>query len=406
MCPLVLNGPVCDQRTHAGFPERKQLFALTASAFAIGSSEFIPVGLLPTLAKHFNVSVPKAGLLVSVYSLSITFASPILVLLLGRVNRKSALLLLMLLFAAGNLACAAAPTFALLLFARMLTALCHGAFFGIGSVVAAGLSGKHERAHAVALMFTGLTVANIFGVPAGTMLGVHFGFRAVFLMLTPLAAMTLLLLWRLLPAQGRPPQKNRQELRKAISVPIVLTLLISTLSSVSLFTMLTYLAPLLQSTTGFSAGRITAALVCFGLGITAGNLLGSRFRDEMQPALLLGGLLLLVLVLLAAPILLHNPLFALGIVALWGLVHFASGTPLQPRVIAQAKGANVAATLNQSAFNLGNALGAGLGGLLLMHGLPYRALPLAAALVAFVAFVVACVAIRRDTRARRTRPAL
>ena len=405
MCLSVLNSPDCEWHAHAGVPERRRLFALTASAFAIGSSEFIPVGLLPTLAKHFSVSVPKAGLLISVYALTITFASPILVLLLGRVDRKSALLLLMSFFAAGNLACAAAPTFALLLGARMLTALCHGAFFGIGSVVAAGLGGKQESAQAVALMFTGLTVANIFGVPAGTMLGVHFGFRAAFLFLIPLAATALLLLWKLLSAQVSQPHKLQHELREAISVPVMLTLLISALSSVSLFTMLTYLAPLLQSVTGLSAGRVTTALVCFGVGMTAGNLLGSRFRDDKQPALLLGGLVLLVLLLLAAPIFLRKPSFALGIVALWGLVPFASGTPLQPRVIAQANGANVAATLNQSAFNLGNALGAGLGAMLLMHGLPYRALPLAAALVASIALLVAGMAVHRDTRSLRTRPA-
>lgn len=404
MYPLALNSPPCDQGTHMGIPERRRLFALTASAFAIGSSEFLPVCLLQILAKHFDVSVPRAGLLVSVYSLSITFASPVLVILLGRVNRKVTLMLLMLLFAAGNLACAAASTFAVLLGARTLTALCHGAFFGIGSVVAAGLGGKQKSAKAVALMFTGLTVANIFGVPAGTLLGLHFGFRAAFLLLTPLSVTALLLLWKLLPSQVSEPQSDRRGLRKASTLPIVLTLLISALSSVSLFTMLTYLAPLLQSMTGFSAGRVTVALVCFGLGITSGNLLGSRFRDDMQPVLLVVGLLVLVLVLLAAPILLRSPSLALAFVALWGLVHFASGTPLQPRVIAQAHGASIAATLNQSAFNLGNALGAGFGGLLLFHGLSYRALPFAAALVAFFALIVACIAVHHDTRALRTRP--
>ncbi len=405
MFSSVLHRSLCDQGTCTCIPERRRLFALTASAFAIGSSEFIPVGLLPTFAKHFDVSVPRAGLLVSVYSLSITFASPVLVLLLGRVDRKSALAVLMLFFAAGNLACAAAPTFAVLLVARMLTALCHGAFFGIGSVVAANLGGKQESAQAVALMFTGLTVANIFGVPAGTLLGVHFGFRAAFLLLTPLSVTALLLLWKFLPSQVSETQGDRLALRKTITVPVVLTLLISALSSVSLFTMLTYLAPLLQSTTGFSASKVTVALVCFGLGITAGNLLGSRFRDARQPALLVVGLLLLVLVLLAAPVLLRSPSLALAIVALWGLVHFASGTPLQPRVIAQAHGANIAATLNQSAFNLGNALGAGLGGLLLFHGLPYRALPFAAALVAFLALLAACVSVHRDNHVLRTQPA-
>ncbi len=382
---------------------RKPLLALTAAAFGIGTSEFIIVGLLPTLAGDFHISIPLAGTLVTAYALSVTFGSPFVALALGRLDRKRSLLLLMGMFAAGNTLCALAPGFHLLLVARILTALCHGAFFGIGSVVAVNLVPKHERAQAIALMFTGLTLANILGVPAGTALGLRFGWRATFWALVPLGLLAIVALWRLIPHQPAEPTPIRHELRAVLRLPVILVLLISTLSSVSLFCVLTYIAPMLETVTHLSPGTVTWVLVLFGAGITVGNLLGGRLSDWRQMPSILGGFGLLALVLFAMPFTLPHAVPAMIVVFLWGLVHFAAGAPLQPRIVEQANGANLAATLNQSAFNLGNALGATLGGILLTAGVAYRTLPTVAGAVAVLTLLVGCLThmVERREHGRR-----
>ncbi|MGI4828618.1 MAG: MFS transporter [Janthinobacterium lividum] len=380
---------------------RKPLLALTAAAFGIGTSEFIIVGLLPTLARDFAISIPLAGTLVTAYALSVTFGSPFVALALGRVDRKRSLLFLMGLFALGNTCCALAPGFHLLLAARILTALCHGAFFGIGSVVAVDLVPREERAQAIALMFTGLTLANILGVPAGTALGLHFGWRATFWALVPIGILAIVALWRLLPYQPSQPTLLRQELRAVLRPPVLLVLLLSTLSSVSLFCVLTYIAPMLEAITHLAPGTVTWVLVLFGAGITVGNLLGGRLSDWRQMTAILGGYGALALVLFAMPFTLRHAVPAMIAVFFWGLVHFAAGAPLQPRVVEKANGANLAATLNQSAFNLGNALGASLGGLLLTRGVGYGTLPTVAGAVAAVTVLVGCLTLFVEQRERR-----
>jgi DHA1 family inner membrane transport protein len=214
---------------------RKPLIALAISAFAIGTSEFIIMGLLPDLARSFAVSIPKAGLLVSGYALSVTLGSPFVALALSRVDRKRALLILMSIFMAGNVLCALAPTYSLLMVARVMTALCHGAFFGIGSIVASNLVPKSERNQAIALMFSGLTLANVLGVPAGTALGQALGWRFAFWALVPVGLIAAVGLLRLVPSQPAEVIHLKHEFRAVLRPQVQLVLALSTLSSVALF---------------------------------------------------------------------------------------------------------------------------------------------------------------------------
>jgi DHA1 family inner membrane transport protein len=374
---------------------RKPLLALAVSAFGIGTSEFIIMGLLPDLAHSFQVSIPKTGILVSGYALSVTLGSPLVALALSRMDRKRALLILMGMFVAGNALCALAPSFLLLLFARILTALCHGAFFGIGSIVAFHLVPRSERAQAITLMFSGLTLANVLGVPAGTALGQAFGWRFAFWALVPIGLVAGLGLFRMVPHQPAEKLHLKHEFRAALRPQVQLVLALSTLSSVSLFCVFTYVAPILEQVTRLSPSAVTRVLVVFGVGITVGNLLGGRLSDWKQMPVLLVGFVLLILIFLAMPFVELTAVPAVIMIFVWGCVHFATGSPLQARIVDQAKGApNLASTLNQGAFNLGNAIGASLGGIMLTEGIGYRYLSWGSAAVASVALLVALIALR------------
>jgi DHA1 family inner membrane transport protein len=374
---------------------RKPLLALAVSAFGIGTSEFIIMGLLPDLAHSFQVSIPKTGILVSGYALSVTLGSPLVALALARMDRKRALLILMGMFVAGNALCALAPSFLLLLFARILTALCHGAFFGIGSIVAFHLVPRSERAQAITLMFSGLTLANVLGVPAGTALGQAFGWRFAFWALVPIGLVAGLGLFRLVPHQPAEKLHLKHELRAALRPQVQLVLALSTLSSISLFCVFTYVAPILEQVTRLSPTAVTRVLVVFGVGITVGNLLGGRLSDWKQMPVLLTGFVLLIAIFLAMPFVELTVVPAVIMIFVWGCVHFATGSPLQARIVDQAKGApNLASTLNQGAFNLGNAIGASLGGIMLTEGIGYRYLSWGSAAVASVALLVALIALR------------
>src|SRR6201996_1501866 len=280
---------------------RKPILALAVSGFGIGTSEFIIMGLLPDLARSFQVSIPKTGILVSGYALSVTLGSPLIALALSRIDRKRALLILMGMFVGGNILCALAPTFLLLLLARILTALCHGAFFGIGSIVAFNLVPSSERAQAITLMFSGLTLANVLGVPAGTALGQAFGWRYAFWALVPIGVVAGLGLLRLVPHQPAEKIHLKHEFHAVIRPEVQLVLAMSTLSSVALFCVFTYIAPILEQVTHLSPTAVTRVLVIFGVGITLGNLLGGRLSDWKQMPTLLGGFLLLIVIFLAMP---------------------------------------------------------------------------------------------------------
>lgn len=352
---------------------RKAILALTVAAFGIGTSEFVIMGLLPDLAHSFSISIPKAGVIVSVYAFSVAFGSPLVAMALARVERKRSLIILMSFFLIGNICCAYAPNFELMLCARIITALCHGAFFGTGSVVASNLVPKNKRAQAIATMFTGLTLANVLGVPAGTAIGHALTWRATFLCLVPIGLIAMLGLIFLVPTQPLEPVELRHEIATVIKPKVLLVLALSTLSSVSLFTVFTYIAPMLGTATHLSEGAITWVLVLFGVGITVGNLLGGKLSDWRQMLTIVGGYAAVAAVLLVMPLAMPYRWPMAAIVLLWGLVHFAAGAPLQARIVEKARRApNLASTLNQGAFNLGNALGASLGGVMIATGCSYK----------------------------------
>jgi MFS transporter, DHA1 family, inner membrane transport protein len=373
------------------------LMALALAAFGIGTSEFIIMGLLPNLSEDFHVSIPKAGVLVTAYALSVTIGAPIVAIATAKLERKRALLLLMGVFTLGNLACAVAPTYILLFAARVLTALCHGAFFGIGSVVASTLVPRNQRAQAIALMFSGLTLANVLGVPAGTALGQAFGWRSAFWAIVPIGILAAAAVFFLVPSQAAGSGGLLHEFRVLRKPQVLLVLAMSILTSASLFCVFTYIAPMLEVVTLVSPHTVTLTLLLFGVGITVGNLLGGALSDWRPMAFLVGALLTLIASLLVLYYAEAHVIPTIVMILLWGGIQFAAGAPLQSRIVDHAAAApNLASTLNQGAFNFGNATGASLGGMMLTAGYTYRQLPLASALVTLITLVLALISARLD----------
>ena len=353
------------------------LFALALASFAIGTSEFVIMGLLPDLARDLHVTIPGAGLLVTGYAMGVVVGAPIVGVATARMPRRAALLGLISVYAAGNLLCAVAPSYALLMGARILTAFCHGAFFGIGSVIAAELVPPAKRGQAMALLFSGLTIANVLGVPAGTALGQVAGWRATFWCIVVIAMLaTAAIAWALPKLPAPRPAGLLAEFRVLGKSQVFLAMLISVLCSASLFSVFTYIAPLLEGVTGLTPQAVSLLLLLFGVGITVGNLVGGRLADwRLMPSV--AGILVAVMVTLAAlTFTVHAAIPVAMTLVIWGMLSFAVAAPLQMRVVDSAPEApNLVATLNQGAFNLGNASGAWLGGVAINAGMSYQSLP-------------------------------
>ncbi|MGW0517425.1 MFS transporter [Crossiella sp. NPDC003009] len=351
------------------------LLALAISAFAIGTTEFVIMGLLPEVAADFGVSIPAAGLLISGYALGVVVGGPLLTALGGRLPRKTILVSLMVLFIAGNLVSALAETYGLLMTGRVVAALAHGAFFGVGSVVAADLVAPERRASAIAMMFTGLTMANVLGVPLGTALGQQLGWRSTFWAVTALGVLGLIGVIALVPrTKAAPGGGLRQELAVFRIPQVWLALAMTALGFGGVFASFTYIAPMMTQVAGFAPGTVTWLLVLFGVGLFAGNLLGGRAADRaLMPSLYLI-LAVLAAVLFTFTFTAHSQLGSVLTIALFGIAGFATVAPLQMRVLTKAAGAPaLASAANVAAFNLGNAGGAWLGGLAIDHGLGYTA---------------------------------
>ncbi len=351
------------------------LLALAISAFGIGTTEFVIMGLLPEVAGDFGVSIPSAGLLISGYALGVVVGAPVLTALASRVPRKTVLVALMGLFIAGNVLSALAPSYGLLMTGRVVAALSHGAFFGVGSVVAASLVAPAKQASAIALMFTGLTVANVLGVPAGTALGQAFGWRSTFWVVSVLGVLGAIGILALVPHQKPDPGAGlRGELAVFRRPQVWLALVMTALGFAGVFASFTYIAPMMTEVAGFSSGAVTWLLVLFGGGLFAGNLLGGRAADRKLMPSLYVILAALAIVLVAFVFTAHAKVPAAITIALFGAAGFATVPPLQARVMAKAEGAPaLASAANIAAFNLGNAGGAWLGGRAIESGLGYTA---------------------------------
>ena len=360
------------------------LIALAIGAFGIGTTEFAPMGLLPVIADGLKVSIPQAGLLVSGYALGVLFGAPLLTLPTGHLNRKTLLLALMGLFTLGNLMAAVSPNYGVLLAARIVTSLCHGSFFGVGSVVAAKLVGRERQAGAVAAMFSGLTIANIGGVPAAAWIGQHIGWRMAFGGIGVLGVIALVALQLALPSlPGDTDVHIGRELAVLRRGPVLLALATTALGSSAMFTVFTYIAPILQGVTHVSPGVVTIALVVYGVGLTVGNWLGGRFADKALWPTLMVVLASLTGLLILFAVTMRWPVPAIATVFAWGVATFALVPALQTRVMSVARDApNLASSINIGAFNLGNAVGAALGGGIIALGLAYPWVSIAGAATA------------------------
>ncbi|MFF3161278.1 MFS transporter [Streptomyces sp. NPDC003273] len=377
------------------------LLALAVGAFGIGTTEFVMMGLLPDVADDLHISIPAAGHLVSAYALGVVVGAPLLAAVTARMSRRTVLIGLMALFVAGNALSALAPGDGALLAARFLSGLPHGAFFGVGAVVATGMVAPERKARSVSLMFLGLTVANIAGVPAATLMGQHLGWRATFLGVSAIGLAAIASLALLIPHDRAAASTTglRGELAALRSVPVWLALGTTVAGFGALFAAYSYITPMLTDAAGFAETNVTLLLALFGVGATAGNLLGGRLADHSLRGTLFGGLTALAVVLLAFPVLMRAEWSAALSVALLGMAAFVTGSPLQLMVMEKAASApSLASSANQAAFNLANAGGAWIGGIALAAGFGPTSPALAGAVLAVLGLGVASVAYAVDRR--------
>jgi multidrug resistance protein len=390
------------------------LFALTIAAYAIGTTEFVIVGLLPTVANDLGITLPLAGLIVSVYALGVTFGAPIITALTGHVSRKPLLLGLMALFVVGNTAAALSPSYELLLVARVLSAFAHGVFFSAGSTIAADLVPENRRASAIAMMFMGLTVAIVTGVPLGTFIGQTFGWRATFWAVAALGVVAFAGIAWLLPSKlsRAAPAGPMEQVRVLGSGRLLLVFAMTALGYGGTFVTFTYLASILEQVTGFASSSVSLILVLYGAAIAAGNLVGGRIADRNPVRALIGLFALQAAVLFLFTFTAVSPTWTLVTLAALGFLSFANVPGLQLYVVELAKrhrpgAVDVASALNIAAFNLGIAFGAWVGGLVVASPLGLGATPWVGAILVAVALLLTMwsSALDRQTGSAACQPA-
>ncbi|MBB3962671.1 MFS transporter [Rhizobium metallidurans] len=371
------------------------LFALTVAAYAIGTTEFVIVGLLPTVANDLQIDLPLAGLIVSVYALGVTFGAPILTALTGRLDRKLLLLGLMALFILGNTMAALSPGYAPLLVARVLSAFAHGVFFSVGSTIAADLVPEDKRASAIAMMFMGLTVAIVTGVPLGTLIGQTFGWRATFAAVAGLGVIAFAGLWILLPANLKkaPATTITEQVKVLGSGRLLVVFAMTALGYGGTFVTFTFLASILEQVTGFQASSVSLILVLYGIAIAIGNIIGGRLanRDPIKALAWLFTAQAIVLAIFSFTAV--SPWLTIPTLAALGFLSFANVPGLQIYVVQLAgvvrpAAVDVASALNIAAFNLGIAAGAWVGGLVVASSLGLGATPWVGAIFVVGALVL------------------
>ncbi|CRL60964.1 MFS transporter [Proteus vulgaris] len=364
------------------------LLALATGAFAIGATEFTPMGLLPNIASGLDISITTAGGLITGYAVGVMIGAPIMTLGLGRLTKRHALVFLLLLFIAGNLFASQADSYWSLMMARLITSLNHGAFFGIGSVVAASLVEKHKQASAVAAMFMGLTIANLVGVPLITWMGQQYGWRLAFILISGLGFVTLIGLMLFLPVIPKGNKPNiKYELKVLTRLPVMLALLTTVFGASALFALYTYIAPFLINIVHISEGDVAIILVVIGLGFTVGNYLGGKLSANGIERTLVIFFTLLILSMLVLPLVSNNLYLTVITLFIWSLASFALVPPLQIKTMQIAHDApSLVSSVNIGAFNLGNAIGAVIGGIALKYS--YNIVPLSAALVGIIGLLL------------------
>ena len=376
------------------------LLALAIGAFAIGTTEFSPMGFLPQIAENLNISIPTAGMLITAYALGVMIGAPIMTLWFGHFPRRKALIILMAIFTLGNIFAAIAPNYWGLMGARIFTSLNHGAFFGIGSIVAISVVPKDKQASAVAMMFMGLTIANIGGVPLATWIGQNIGWRMSFVLIAILGIITMLSLWKALPEGelGQRPDVNA-ELKVLTRLPVVLALLTTVMSAGAMFTLYTYIAPSLHHITHATLTVITFMLVLIGIGFSIGNHLGGKFADLSVTKTLVGFLIVLMVMMLLFPILAKTTIGAGIALIIWGTAAFAVVPPLQMRVMSVAHEApGLASSVNIGAFNLGNALGAAAGGAVLSMKMSYATVSITGAVLTALGLILVFIQMKMSKK--------
>ncbi|WP_462382580.1 MFS transporter [Pseudomonas sp. Marseille-QA0892] len=366
------------------------LLALAVGAFGIGTTEFSPMGLLPVISTGIGVSIPTAGMLITAYALGVMIGAPLMTLALSRYPMKRSLMLLMGIFVIGNLLSAVSIGYWTLLIARVLTSMSHGAFFGLGSVLAASLVPKEKRASAVATMFMGLTIANIGGVPVATWIGQQIGWRMAFAGTAVLGVLAIAALAVTLPKGEAGERPNvRRELAVLTRPTVLMAMATTVMGSGAMFTLYTYVAPVLGTLTGASGSFVTLCLVLIGLGFTIGNTVGGKLADWSLDGSAKLFLALLAATMMALPFMLGSHVGAALGMLLWGVVTFAIVPPVQIRVMqAAADAPGLASSVNVGAFNLGNAIGAAVGGGVLAAGWGYAVVPVAGGLLALAGLLL------------------
>lgn len=383
------------------------LYALMAGAFGIGTTEFVIMGLLPDVSRDLQVSIPIAGLLISGYALGVAVGAPIMSLLMARFSRKSSLLWLMGIFTLGNLICAIAPDYTTLMVARVVTSFAHGTFFGIGAIVATGLVPKDKRAFALALMFTGLTVANVVGVPAGTWLGQMLGWRSTFWAVTMIGPIALAALYYLLPKDHHTEEVDvTSEINTLLQPQVIAGLLLTIIVDTGLFAILTYVAPILTDVAHFSPAAVSPVFLLFGSGMVIGNILGAKLADIHLDKTLIGALTFIMIILASFSLFAHQQIAVVVLVGLLGIAGFAAVPSLQIKILEKASGApTLASAMNIGTFNIGNAAGAWVGGLVITHGLGLTAIGWIAACIVFTGLILTVIEMQLLTNRTPSNPA-